>query len=98
MHTQLTKPFGIDTLVSAPTFFMGIGAFIWIPMTIWLGRRPVFVTNSVLMLLATVLAAFATSYSILLVAVCLIGLTEGFSLSAVRKKSQTFVNWFSTSA
>ena len=77
------KPFGIDTLISAPTFFMGIGAFIWIPMTLWLGRRPVFLASSMLMFLATLMAAYATSYSVLLTAVCFIGLTTGFSLSAV---------------
>ncbi|KAI9708015.1 MAG: hypothetical protein M1820_004219 [Bogoriella megaspora] len=79
---HISKPFGIDTLISAPTFFMGIGTFIWIPMTLWLGRRPVFVTSALIMLFAAILAAFATNYYILLLAVSLIGLTEGFSLSA----------------
>ncbi|KAL9076457.1 MAG: hypothetical protein Q9157_003641 [Trypethelium eluteriae] len=79
---KLTKPFGIDVIISGPTFFMGIGAFIWIPLSLWLGRRPVFVAGSVMMLLGTLAAAFATNYATLLIAVCVLGLTEGFSLSA----------------
>lgn len=71
---------------------MGIGAFIWIPMSVWLGRRPVFVGASVLMLSATLLAAFATDYLILLAAICLLGLAQGFSLSAVSETLSRLVH------
>ena len=62
---------------------MGLGAFIWIPLSLALGRRPVFVIAATLMFLSSLAAGFARSYYELLASVCVLGLTEGFSLSTV---------------
>ncbi|KAF2183700.1 MFS general substrate transporter [Zopfia rhizophila CBS 207.26] len=78
---EQTKPFTIESLITAPTLFMGIGAFLWVPLSCALGRRPVFVIAAVLMLLASLAAGVSKSYYQLLACVSVLGLTEGFSLS-----------------
>jgi MFS family permease len=75
----------MDTLVTTPTIFMGIGAFIWIPLTIGMGRRPVFLLASFLTLLATLGAGYAQTFPQLLACICFLGLGEGFALTAVRQ-------------
>lgn len=80
---QQTAPFGIDVLLSAPTLFMGIGAFIWIPLTLAIGRRPVFLLATIVITIGTLWAGLTKDFHALLTAVCLIGLAEGFSTSAV---------------
>ncbi|CZR66403.1 uncharacterized protein PAC_16304 [Phialocephala subalpina] len=77
-----TKPFPLTALQSAPTLFMGLGAFLWIPMSLALGRRPVFLICTVLLTLSTTWASVASNFYQLLIAVCLQGLAEGFSTSA----------------
>lgn len=77
-----TKPFSLDILVSAPTLFMGIGTFIWTPFTLAIGRRPVFLMVTTLLLAATIWAGLSKNFYQLLVSVCLMGLAAGFSISA----------------
>jgi len=73
----------VDILVSAPTLFMGIGAFLWIPLSLAIGRRPSFFLAALVMLTGTLWAGVTESFQQLLASVCLIGLAEGFSSSAV---------------
>ncbi|CZR67806.1 uncharacterized protein PAC_17705 [Phialocephala subalpina] len=77
-----TKPFSLDTLVSAPTLFMGVGAFVWVPLTLAIGRRPVFLIATTLLLAAAIWAGLAHKFYELLVSVCLMGFAGGFAISA----------------
>ncbi|KAH6677384.1 major facilitator superfamily transporter [Halenospora varia] len=80
---QDTAPFEIVHLISAPTFFMGLGAFIWIPLSVAVGRRPVFLLCTIVTLLTTLWAGLAGSFYQLLIAVSFLGLAEGMSTSLV---------------
>jgi len=62
---------------------MGIGAFIWTPLTLAFGRRPVFLLANLIITVGTLWAGLTNNFYQLLTAVCLIGLAEGFSTSAV---------------
>ncbi|KAH9225960.1 hypothetical protein K456DRAFT_1934377 [Colletotrichum gloeosporioides 23] len=73
----------LNILVSTPsTIFLGLGAFFWIPLSVALGRRPVFLLASVCLTVATVLAANASGFYQLLAALSLQGFSAGLSLSA----------------
>ncbi|KAJ4294197.1 hypothetical protein N0V90_007887 [Kalmusia sp. IMI 367209] len=76
-----SKPWTPETLVTAPTLFMGIGAFVWVPLSLALGRRPVFLIAAVLNLLATIGAGYSQTFHQLLGFICLLGIGEGFALS-----------------
>jgi MFS family permease len=78
-------PWQMDTVITIPTLFMAIGAFIWVPLTIGMGRRPVFLLASLTTLLATLGAGYAQNFSQLLACICFMGLGEGFALTAVRR-------------
>jgi MFS family permease len=77
----------MDTVITMPTLFMAIGAFIWVPLTIGMGRRPVFLLASLTTLLATIGVGYSQSFAELLACVCFVGLGEGFALTAVRQFS-----------
>lgn len=62
---------------------MGFGALLWVPLTLGMGRRPVFLIAALLMLLATIGAGHAASFHQLLACLCFLGLGEGFSLTSV---------------
>lgn len=62
---------------------MGIGAFVWVPLSLAVGRRPVFLLCAVILLLSTIWAALAGSFYQLLAAICLQGLAEGLATSTV---------------
>ena len=62
---------------------MGVGAFVWIPLSLAVGRRLVFLLCAVIMTLATIWAGAAGSFYQLLAAICFQGLAEGLSTSAV---------------
>ena len=62
---------------------MGIGAFIWIPLSVAVGRRPVFLLCTVITLLTTVWVGLAGSFYQILVAVSFLGLSVGMSTSMV---------------
>ncbi|KAK1573870.1 major facilitator superfamily transporter [Colletotrichum navitas] len=78
-----TDNFPINILVSTPsTLSLGIGAFLWIPLSVAVGRRPVFLLASCCLTLATVLAAKASGFYQLLGALTLQGFSAGLGLSA----------------
>lgn len=62
---------------------MGIGAFVWVPLSLALGRRPVFLVVALANFGATVGAGYARSFGQLLFFVCLMGVGEGFALTSV---------------
>ncbi|TQN67386.1 putative MFS-type transporter [Colletotrichum shisoi] len=75
--------FPLNILVSTPsTLSLGLGAFLWIPLSVAVGRRPVFLLASCCLTLATVLAANASGFYQLLGALSLQGFSAGLSLSA----------------
>ncbi|KAH6693361.1 major facilitator superfamily transporter [Leptodontidium sp. MPI-SDFR-AT-0119] len=76
-----TKPFGLTILLSAPTLCMGIGAFIWIPLSLAVGRRPVLLLGSLMLLLATLWAGVSKTFFSLLAAQCFQGLAAGAASS-----------------
>ena len=77
----------MDVLVTAPTLMLGIGAFIWVPISLALGRRPVSIFCTILLTLATVWAATAQTFQQLLGAICLQGLAAGSILSLVSHRN-----------
>ncbi|KAJ0162584.1 putative MFS-type transporter [Colletotrichum tanaceti] len=75
--------FPLNILVSTPsTIFLGLGAFLWIPLSVAIGRRPVFLLASCLLTISTALAANASGFYQLLAALSLQGFSTGLSLSA----------------
>ncbi|KAH3963932.1 hypothetical protein HBH70_230030 [Parastagonospora nodorum] len=72
----------MDTLVTMPTLFMAVGSFLWIPLTIGMGRRPVFLIASVTLIVACIGAGYSQSFPQLLACICFLGLAEGFALTA----------------
>jgi len=77
------KPFATEALLIAPTLFMVIGAFFWVPLTHAFGRRSPFILASIVLLVATLGAAMTTKFWSLIFCLCAIGFGEGFSLSVV---------------
>jgi len=69
--------------MSGPSLFMGLGSFIWIPLSLAVGRRTVFLLANLLMLASTIWAGFSGGFYQLLIAVSLQGISEGISISAV---------------
>jgi MFS family permease len=65
---------------------MGIGAFLWVPLSLALGRRPVFLLAALLNFIATIAAGFSRSVGELLFFVCLLGFGQGFSVTSVRQR------------
>jgi hypothetical protein len=58
---------------------MGIGNFLFVPLSMMIGRRAVFLFNNVLMLAAIIWAAKSDGFSAHLAARCLQGLSCGIS-------------------
>ncbi|KAH6852090.1 MFS general substrate transporter [Alternaria alternata] len=71
----------LKALVTAPTLFMGLGCFLWVPVSIGLGRRPTMLIATLVVLLAMLWAGEAGSFRSLVGAVCFLGLGEGLALS-----------------
>lgn len=76
-------PFTVDTLASCPTLLMGVGFFVWLPLCVAFGRRPVILLSSVILFAATLTAGFSKGFQQLLGCICVIGLTGGASISTV---------------
>ena len=83
MILQDFKPWTPETLVTAPTLFMGIGALIWVPLSLALGRRPTFLISALFNLAATIGAGYAKTFHQLLLFLCVLGVGEGFALTPV---------------
>jgi MFS family permease len=58
---------------------MGVGNFLFVPISMMVGRRAVFLFNNVLMLVAIIWAAKSDNFTSHLAARCLQGLTCGIS-------------------
>jgi len=73
----------MESILTAPTLFIGLGSLLWLPLTLALGRRPVFLIVALIQLVATLGAGFSTSFYALLTCACILGLGQGFSITAV---------------
>lgn len=82
-HQQDMAPFTVDALAASPTLLMGVSFFLWIPLSVAFGRRPIIFLASVVLTLGTLGAGFAPNFHSLLAAICFIGLGVGASLSVV---------------
>ncbi|KAJ4346417.1 uncharacterized protein N0V89_010346 [Didymosphaeria variabile] len=78
---EMIVPWSPETLTTAPTLFMGIGAFLWVPLSLALGRRPVFLLAALLDFFAILGAGFSQTFYQILGCVCLLGIGEGLGLS-----------------
>ncbi|KAG4443551.1 hypothetical protein IFR05_000928 [Cadophora sp. M221] len=78
-----TEPFHIALLFSAPSIIQGIASFLWIPLSLAVGRRPVLLLAAFTLLISTIWAALSTSFRLLLAAVCVIGTVQGAAMSVV---------------
>lgn len=67
---------------------MGLGCFLWVPVSIGLGRRPTMLIATLVVLLAMLWAGEAGSFRSLVGAVCFLGLGEGLALSLVSSVSR----------
>ncbi|KAK6063278.1 major facilitator superfamily transporter [Seiridium cupressi] len=87
------EPFSLATTMTVPTLTLGIGGFIWLPLSLVLGRKPVLVFCNVLLALGTVWAAAAPNFYHLLAAICTQGLAAGsvFSLMISIIIDMTFI-------
>lgn len=56
------------------TLFIGIGAFIWTPLSVAIGLRPVFLICIVVLIIGAIVAATAKDFNTLLGAVSIQGL------------------------
>ncbi|KAG4431443.1 hypothetical protein IFR05_013075 [Cadophora sp. M221] len=70
-------PSKISQLASYPSLCMGIGNFLFVPLSMMLGRRAIFLLNNALMFASIVWAAKSLDFSSHLAARCLQGLSCG---------------------
>lgn len=81
---KISEGVPLNLLVSAPsTLFLGLGALFWVPLSLALGRRPVFLLACLCLMLGSLVAAVANKFNLLLVATCIQGFAAGFALSTV---------------
>ena len=66
-----------------PTLFMGIGNLIGMPIALAVGRRIVLLSSTILLIVATILCAFADTYEWHLGARMVLGLAAGQSEALV---------------
>jgi MFS family permease len=88
------EPFHLSDLEPAINLFMGFGAFLWIPLSLAIGRRPVLILSTLVLFSGTMWATFAGSFYQFLAAICLIGLAGGASTSLVSSRSCPVVMTF----
>lgn len=75
--------FRFNQLESFPTLLMGVGCVFWIPVSLILGRRPVFLCCTALYTLGVIWAGVAGGFHSLLGAVCLLGFCAAPAVSTV---------------
>ncbi|KAK0104784.1 hypothetical protein ONS95_005053 [Cadophora gregata] len=78
-----TVPFDITLLLSAPSLFQGMSAFLWIPLSLAVGRRPSLLLAAFVLVVATIWAAVSTTFWSLLAALSLVGTVQGAMMSLV---------------
>ncbi|KAG4440385.1 hypothetical protein IFR05_004125 [Cadophora sp. M221] len=76
-------PLRLDVLSSIPCLFWGIGALIWVPLSMAIGRRPVFILCALLLALSTLMAGFSRNFYTHLAARCLQGIAGSISPSTM---------------
>src|SRR3954469_9382392 len=76
-------PLRLDVLSSIPALFWGIGALAWVPLSMAIGRRPVFLLCALLLTLSTLMAALSHNFYTHLAARCLQGIAGSISPSTV---------------
>ncbi|KAH8588123.1 major facilitator superfamily domain-containing protein [Bisporella sp. PMI_857] len=69
----------ISQLASYPSLCMGLGNFLFVPLSMWWGRRAIFLFNNMLMLAAIFWAARSDGFTSHLASRCLQGLSCGVS-------------------
>ncbi|KAL8388916.1 hypothetical protein RB595_009019 [Gaeumannomyces hyphopodioides] len=74
-------PFRMDHIGAVPTLFMGIGCLVWMPMSLWLGRRPVLILCAGVMPVASLLSGISTSFGMYIISIALQGLANGVAFS-----------------
>jgi MFS family permease len=77
------KPFPLETLLSGPILTMGVAAFLWVPLSLAVGRRPVFLLCTLMMLFSTIWAGVSRSFNEQLAAACTQGFSGGLAFSTV---------------
>ena len=70
-------------LIAGPSLFMGLGAFLWIPLSLAIGRRPIILISTILLAASSFMASIVRTPQELLISICLQGLAEGVSASVV---------------
>lgn len=70
-------------LSSVPSLFWGIGALVWVPMSIGIGKRPVFLICTLLLMIATLWAALSKTIASHLGARCMQGFAGSIGPSVV---------------
>lgn len=73
----------ITALMTYPSMFMGIGNIISVPIALAIGRRPVFMFSTLLLIFSAVLCAFAKDYTWHFSARLVLGLAAGQSEALV---------------
>lgn len=73
----------ITALMTYPTLFMGIGNLIGMPLAFAVGRRPVMLGSTIVLVFSAILCAFAKNYEWHLAARMILGLAAGQSESVV---------------
>ncbi|KAK2608154.1 hypothetical protein N8I77_006782 [Diaporthe amygdali] len=84
LHTftkEEMAPFSVETLSGSPTLMMGLSFFLWIPLSVAFGRRPIIIASALMMSVASFWAGFTNNYHQLLGAICVMGLAGGATLS-----------------
>ncbi|KAJ4408192.1 hypothetical protein N0V82_009766 [Gnomoniopsis sp. IMI 355080] len=71
----------MQQLVVFPPLFIGLGSFIWAPLSIAIGRRPVLLFGTALQAVGCIIAATAKDFNALLAAVCVKGLASATAWS-----------------
>lgn len=73
----------ITALMTYPSMFMGIGNIVSVPLALSIGRRPVFMASTILLIFSSVLCAFAKDYTWHFSARLVLGIATGQSEALV---------------
>jgi MFS family permease len=85
-HIKAISPRRVNMLSSIPCIFWGLGALTWVPLSLIIGRRAVFLICTILLTLSTLTAAVSQTFYLHLLARCLQGAACSISPSTVSKQ------------
>lgn len=77
------RPFRLDVLSSSSSIFMGLGSFLWIPLSVAIGRRPIVMFCTILLTASTLWTGFSQNFYQHLAACCLQGIVITVRTSTV---------------